>query len=63
VKDFEIYLVAYVVLTIGAMIALSEVGVMPSVAPIWIVVGLLVTAGICSTLVVSAGKPTMTESR
>jgi hypothetical protein len=59
-KFLRIYLVGYLVLTIGAMLALWQVGALSRIAPIWIVIGLLVTFGIGLMLAVSSGKPTIT---
>ena len=59
-KFLQIYLVGYVVLAIGAMLALWQIGVLSRIAPVWIAIGLLIAVGLGIMLAVSSGKPTIT---
>ena len=59
-KFLQIYLVGYVVLAIGAMLALWQIGVLSQIAPVWIAIGLLIAVGLGIMLAVSSGKPTIT---
>jgi hypothetical protein len=59
-KFLQIYLVGYVVLAIGAMLALWQIGVLSRIAPVWIAIGLLIAIGLGIMLAVSSGKPTIT---
>jgi hypothetical protein len=51
------YLVGYVLLLIGAVLALWKTGVLGYLSPIWIGIGAIVAVGLGIMLSVSAGKP------
>ena len=57
----NVYLVGYIVLVIGALLALWYGGVLRHVAPMWIVIGLVIAAGLGIMLSISAGKPEITR--
>jgi len=57
----NIYLVGYFLLIIGALAALWYGGVLKSVSPVWILIGLVVAVGLGIMLSVSAGKPDITR--
>ena len=57
----NIYLVGYVVLIIGALLALWYGGVLRHVSPVWVLIGLVIAVGLGIMLAVSAGKPEITR--
>jgi hypothetical protein len=57
----NIYLVGYVVLLIGALLALWQGGVLRHLAPMWVLIGLVIAVGLGIMLSVSAGKPDITR--
>jgi hypothetical protein len=60
-RFIHLYLIGYGFLVLGAILALWHTGVLPSVAPIWIGVGVLVAIGLGIMLSVRSGKPTISE--
>ena len=57
----NVYLIGYVVLIIGALLALWYGGVLRHVSPVWVLIGLVISAGLGIMLSVSAGKPEITR--
>jgi hypothetical protein len=60
VRFINLYLVGYVVLVIGALLALWQGGILQTIAPVWIAIGLVIAVGLGIMFAVSAGKPTTT---
>jgi hypothetical protein len=60
-RFIHLFLVGYFVLVLGIGLGLWQTGALSRVAPIWIVVGVLVAAGVGIMLSVSSGKPTISE--
>jgi hypothetical protein len=60
-RFIHLFLVGYVVLILGVVLALWQTGVLGRVAPIWIAIGALVAAGLGIMVAVSSGKPTISE--
>ncbi len=60
-RYINMYLVGYVVLLIGAILALWKMGMLASVSPAWIGIGAIVAIGVGLMLSVSAGKPEITR--
>jgi len=54
------YLVGYFILIIGICLALWQTGVLASVSPVWLGIGVLVALGLGIMMAVSSGKPTGT---
>ena len=57
----NIYLIGYVVLIVGGLLALWYAGMLQAIAPAWIVIGLVIAVGLGIMLSVSAGKPEITR--
>jgi hypothetical protein len=57
----HVFLIGYVLLVIGALAALWYGGVLRHVSPVWILIGLVVAAGLGVMLSISAGKPEITR--
>jgi hypothetical protein len=57
----HLYLVGYFVLVLGAIAALWYGGVLRHVSATWVVIGLVIAAGLGIMLAVSGGKPDITE--
>ena len=57
----HLYLIGYFVLVLGALAALWYGGVLRQISPIWIVIGLVIAAGLGVMLSISAGKPEITR--
>ena len=57
----NIYLIGYVVLLIGALLALWKGGVLSHLSPVWVLIGLVIAVGLGIMLSVSAGKPDITR--
>jgi hypothetical protein len=55
------YLVGYFILVIGALAALWYGGALRHVSATWVVIGLVIAAGLGIMLSVSAGKPEITR--
>jgi hypothetical protein len=60
-RFIHLFLVGYVVLIFGVALALWQTGLLSRVAPIWIVIGALVSIGVGIMLSVSSGKPSISE--
>lgn len=57
----HMYLIGYFVLVFGAIAALWYGGVLRQISPTWIVIGLVIAAGLGIMLAISAGKPEITR--
>ena len=57
----HVFLVGYVLLVVGALAALWYGGVLQRVSPIWILISLVIAAGLGVMLSISAGKPEITR--
>jgi hypothetical protein len=55
------YLVGYFILVLGAVAALWYGGALRHVPAMWVVIGLVIAAGLGIMLAVSAGKPEITR--
>jgi hypothetical protein len=62
-KFINLYLVGYVVLILGVVLALWKTGVLGRVGGFWISVGVLVAIGIGIMMSVSSGKPNVEIQR
>jgi len=60
-KFVHLFLIGYVVLAVGVAGALWQTGLLEHVSPIWIAIGVIVTAGIGIMMAVSSGKPAVTK--
>ena len=56
----HLYLIGYFILVLGALAALWYGGVLQHLSVAWIVIGLVIAAGLGIMLAVSAGKPEIT---
>lgn len=57
----HLYLIGYFVLVLGAIAALWYGGVLQQISATWIVIGLVIAAGLGIMLAISAGKPEITR--
>jgi len=57
----HLYLVGYAILVLGALAALWYGGVLQRVSGMWILIGLVIAAGLGVMLAISAGKPEITR--
>jgi len=57
----HLYLVGYFILIIGALAALWYGGVLRQISATWVVIGLVIAAGLGVMLAISAGKPEITR--
>jgi hypothetical protein len=57
----HLYLVGYFILVIGALAALWYGGVLRQISATWVVIGLVIAAGLGVMLAISAGKPEITR--
>ena len=62
-RYINLYLVGYVVLVIGVILALWQAGVLQHIQPVWIAIGLVIAVGLGIMVAVSAGKPAITSER
>jgi len=60
-KFINLYLVGYLVLAVGVVLALWKSGILERISPIWITIGTIVALGIGIMTAVSAGKPAITK--
>lgn len=60
-KFINMYLVGYVVLIIGIVLALWKTGVLEHISGMWIAIGVIVAVGLGVMMSVSAGKPDLTK--
>ncbi|MDO8795146.1 MAG: hypothetical protein Q7J25_11055 [Vicinamibacterales bacterium] len=56
----QLFLVGYVVLIVGIVLALWQTGMLARLAPIWLGIGGLVAVGVGIMMAVSSGKPALT---
>ena len=57
----HLYLMGYFILIVGALAALWYGGVLRHISATWIVIGLVIAAGLGVMLAISAGKPEITR--
>ena len=57
----HIYLIGYFILVLGALAALWYGGVLQQISATWIVIGVVIAAGLGIMLAISAGKPEITR--
>lgn len=57
----HLYLIGYFVLVLGALAALWYGGVLRQISATWIVIGIVIAAGLGIMLAISAGKPEITR--
>jgi hypothetical protein len=57
----HLYLVGYFILIVGALAALWYGGVLQRISAAWVVIGLVIAAGLGVMLAISAGKPEITR--
>ena len=60
-KFIHLYLIGYVVLVIGAILALYQAGLLARISGTWIAIGMIIVLGLGIMLAVTAGKPTITR--
>ena len=60
-KFINMYLVGYVVLIIGIVLALWKTGILEHISGVWIAIGAVVAIGLGVMMSVSAGKPAMSK--
>ena len=60
-KFINMYLVGYVVLIVGIVLALWKTGVLEHISGVWIAIGAVVAVGLGVMMSVSAGKPAMSK--
>jgi hypothetical protein len=58
-RFIHLYLVGYVILVIGVILAMWKTGVLERMTPIWIVILALVAIGLGIMLSVRSGKPSI----
>lgn len=57
----HLYLIGYFILVLGAIAALWYGGVLQQISATWIVIGLVIAAGLGIMLAITAGKPEITR--
>jgi hypothetical protein len=57
----HLYLIGYFILIIGALAALWYGGVLRQISATWVVIGLVIAAGLGVMLSITAGKPEITR--
>ena len=62
-KFIHLFLIGYFVLVVGVALALWQTGVLNRVAPIWVLIGLLVSVGVGIMMSVSSGKPAISTEQ
>ncbi len=60
-RFIHLYLIGYVVLVIGAGLALWQAGVLAKISGVWIGIGLIIAVGLGIMLAVTSGKPEITR--
>ena len=60
-KFINMYLVRYVVLVIGVVLALWKANVLQHISGVWIAIGVVLAIGLGVMMSVSAGKPAITR--
>jgi hypothetical protein len=61
VRYVHLYLIGYFILVLGALAALWYGGVLRQLSATWIVIGLVIAAGLGIMLAITAGKPEITR--
>jgi hypothetical protein len=61
VRYVHLYLIGYFILVLGAIAALWYGGVLQQISATWIVIGLVIAAGLGIMLAITAGKPEITR--
>jgi hypothetical protein len=62
VQFINLYLLGYVILLVGGVLALWYAGMLQAIAPAWIAIGLVIAIGLGIMLSVSSGKPPTVSS-
>jgi hypothetical protein len=57
----HLYLIGYIFLVVGALLALWYGGVLGRISPIWVLIGLVIAVGLGIMLSITAGKPEITR--
>ena len=57
----NVYLIGYFLLVLGAVAALWYGGALRHISATWLVIGLMIAAGLGIMLAISAGKPEVTR--
>ncbi len=60
-RFINLFLVGYLVLAVGVVLALWKGGVLARLSPMWIAIGVVVAVGLGIMMAVSSGKPSMTK--
>ena len=60
-RFIHLYLIGYIVLIVGAGLALWKAGVLDNIGGVWIGIGLVIAIGLGIMLAVTAGKPEITR--
>lgn len=60
-KFINMYLIGFVVLVLGVVLALWKTGVLEHISGVWIAIGVVVAIGLGVMMSVSAGKPAITK--
>ena len=60
-KFIHLYLIGYVVLVVGAVLALYQAGALSRISGTWIAIGMIIVVGLGIMLAVTSGKPTITR--
>jgi len=60
-KFINMYLVGYVVLIIGVVLALWKMNVLQHISGVWIAIGVVLAIGLGVMMSVAAGKPAVTR--
>ena len=56
----RIYLAAYLVLVLGAVLALWQSGILAELSPVWVALGLLFALGLGVVLAATTSRPAVT---
>ena len=60
-RFIHLFLLGYVVLLVGVVLALWQSGILRRIDPIWIAIAAIIAVGLGIMAAVSSGKPTITE--
>ena len=60
-KFINMYLIGYVVVVIGVVLALVKLNVLQHVSGVWIAIGVVLAIGLGVMMSVAAGKPAITR--
>jgi hypothetical protein len=60
-RFIHLYLIGYLVLVVGAGLALYQAGVLARISGIWLAISALIVLGLGIMLAVTAAKPTITR--